>query len=517
MIDANGNQKELYPYNEPSQLPIIPAFDSNGQWIRIPIQMRGRIVWLRTWQVQVGKITLYLLDYNDLINSPPDRGITAELYGGDQELRLQQEIILGMGGWKLLEELQIHPEICHLNEGHAGFVILARIENYMKKHEAGFKQALEATKSGNLFTTHTPVAAGFDRFKPELIEQYLGPILSHFGIEVKDFLTMGRANSNDEQEKFNMAYFATRGTGAANAVSELHGKVSRKLFQPLFPDVPEDKVPVGSVTNGIHVPSWEGRASDELWTKACGENRWFVQWEDLEKGLNNLSDETLWEFRNKNRKRLIEYACKRYSDYLEDIGRSEKEIDKTLQAWRPDVLTLGFARRFATYKRDNLLLQHPEVFLEILKNTEHPAQLIIAGKAHPQDNAGKALVHKWIDFIHQNNLHDHILFLKDYDILIAERLVHGVDVWINNPRRPFEASGTSGMKVLANGGLNLSELDGWRVEAYQTEVGWALVDGNEHGDDPAWDEKEAQDLYRILKEEVIPLYYARNDKGVPEG
>jgi starch phosphorylase len=360
------------------------------------------------------------------------------------------------------------------------------------------------------------VAAGFDRFAPALIEQYLGRYAQEkLGITVHDLLALGRQNPNDSSESFNMAYLAIRGSGAVNGVSRLHGKVSRHIFEPLFPHWPEDEVPVGHVTNGVHMPTWDSAPADDLWTEACGKDRWLETTKTLDQDIRRVSDARLWQFRTAASKSLVEYARERLSRQLISSGASAGEVDLAKQLFHPNALTLGFARRFATYKRPNLLLRNPARLLRLLANPERPVQLIIAGKAHPEDRAGQALIHEWINFIRQPETRPHIVFLSDYDMLLTEHLVQGVDVWINTPRRPWEASGTSGMKVLVNGGINLSELDGWWAEAYTTEVGWALGDGREHGDDPAWDAVEADALYDLLEREVIPEFYTRDESGIP--
>jgi len=517
VIDKDGMQQALYPYNEPGQLPITPLRHPNGEWLRLEIVLPGYSVWLRTWQVQVGRVKLYLLDSNDAANFPAHRGITSELYGGGPELRLKQELLLGIGGWRLLAALGIEPEVCHLNEGHAAFVILERARSFMKLTGQSFEVALAVTRAGNLFTTHTAVAAGFDRFTPALIEQYLKRYAEHqLGIPIHDLLALGRLNPNDPSESFNMAYLAIRGSGAVNGVSRLHGKVSRHLFEPLFPHWPLDEVPVGHVTNGVHVPTWDSVAADELWTNVCGKDRWLRATETLEQDIRNIPDAKLWQLRTDNRKSLIEYARKRLCRQLAASGASIEAVNRAKHLLGPGTLTLGFARRFATYKRPDLLLHDLDRLLHILTNNPHrPVQMILAGKAHPADHAGRALIQKWTQFIDQGTSHPPIIFLADYDMLVAERLVQGVDVWINTPRRPWEASGTSGMKVLVNGGINLSELDGWWAEAYTPEVGWALGDGEEHGDDPAWDAVEAEALYNLLEHEVIPEFYNRNQEGIP--
>ena len=516
VIDKDGAQQALYPYNDPGQLPITPLRQENGEWLRLKIDLPGYSVWLRAWQAQVGRVKLYLLDSNDAANYPAHRGITSELYGGGPELRLKQELLLGIGGWRLLGALGIKPEVCHLNEGHAAFAVLERARSFMEETGQTFTVALAATKAGNLFTTHTAVAAGFDRFAPALIEQYLGVYAEQkLGMTLQDLLALGRQNPNDSSESFNMAYLAIRGSGAVNGVSRLHGRVSRQLFEHLFPHWPEDEVPIGYVTNGVHISSWDSAEADELWTGTCGKDRWLGTTETLGQNICRLSNAKLWQFRLAASKSLVEYTRERLSRQLAASGASPEAVDGAKHLFDPNALIMGFARRFATYKRPNLLLHDPERLLHLLTNRERPVQLIIAGKAHPEDQAGQALIQQWTHFIRRPEARPHVIFLSDYDMLLTERLVQGVDVWINTPRRPWEACGTSGMKILGNGGINLSELDGWWAEAYTPEVGWALGDGQEHGDDPAWDAVEADALYDLLEREVIPEFYSRDENGIP--
>jgi starch phosphorylase len=515
-IDQHGEQQALYPYNDPGQLPIAPLRQPNGEWLRLEIALPGYSVWLRAWQVKVGRVKLYLLDSNDAANFPVHRGITSELYGGGLELRLKQEMLLGIGGWRLLRALGLQPEVCHLNEGHAAFAVLERARTFMEETGQPFEVALAAVRAGNLFTTHTAVAAGFDRFTPALIEQYLGGYAEKkLGIALHDLLALGRQNPDDSSEPFNMAYLAIRGSGAANGVSRLHGKVSRRLFLPLFPRWPEDEIPIGHVTNGVHMPTWDSAEADDLWTGTCGKGPWLGTTEALGQNIRQVSDGRLWQFRTAASKSLVEFARERLSRDLDAAGAPPEEVEAAKHLFDPNALTLGFARRFATYKRPNLLLHNPQRLLCLLTNSERPVQLIIAGKAHPADQAGQALIREWTHFIRRPETRPHAIFLADYDMLLTERLVRGVDVWINTPLRPWEACGTSGMKVLVNGGINLSELDGWWAEAYTPEVGWALGDGQEHGEDPAGDAAEAEALYDLLEREVIPEFYARDGEGIP--
>jgi starch phosphorylase len=515
VIGRGGVQEALYPYNDPGQLPITPLREPNGEWLRLEVRLPGYSVWLRTWQVQVGRTKLYLLDSNDAANFPAHRGITSELYGGGPDLRLKQELTLGIGGWRLLTALGIKPQVCHLNEGHAAFVVLERARQFMEETGQPFETALAVTRAGNIFTTHTAVAAGFDRFAPALIEQYLGHYAGRLGIGTNKLLALGRLDPNDASESFNMAYLAIRGCGAVNGVSRLHEQVSKRLFAPLFPRWPENEVPVAHITNGVHMPSWDSESADELWTGACGKKRWHGSTETLDKEIRSVPDARLWQLRNSNRKLLIEFTRDRLAGELAIGGASGEQVERARHLFDPNALTLGFARRFATYKRPNLLLNDPERLLRLLTNAQHPVQLIIAGKAHPADGAGQAMIREWIQFIMRPEARPHVAFLSDYDMLLTEHLVQGVDVWLNTPRRPWEASGTSGMKALVNGALNLSELDGWWAEAYTPEVGWALGDGREHGDDPARDAIEAGQLYDLLERKVVPEFYARDENGIP--
>ncbi len=461
-LDDAGRQLELYPYNDPTQLPVTPVRDHEGQWLRVDIPFPGRSVALRAWQVQVGRVRLYLLDSNDPLNSPADRGITAELYGGGPEMRLQQEICLGIGGWMLLRRLGVAPDICHLNEGHAAFAILARAFSHMHDHGTSFPEALNATRAGNVFTTHTPVAAGFDRFDPDLLARYVEGAPQTFGIEIGQVLALGRENPGDPEEPFNMAWLAVRGSILVNGVSRLHGEVSRRLFQPLFPRWPIAEVPVISVTNGVHVPSWDSAEADALWARRCGQSRWTGDLEKISEQFRAASDRELWNLRSVSRRNAIRFAREHLQRQLAAAHRPQPELEAARSALDPNTLTIGFARRFTAYKRPNLLLADPDRLHRILSNPHYPVQMLIAGKAHPQDGTGKQMIEEWTRFIRQHpDLFGRIVFIADYDMLVAEQLVQGVDLWINTPRRPWEASGTSGMKVLVNGGLNLSARDGW--------------------------------------------------------
>ncbi len=515
-IDKDGKQEALYPFNDPGQLPIVPVRQPDGEWLRIPIALPGIKLWIRTWQVQVGFVRLYLLDTNDPANPPEYRGITAELYGGGPEVRISQEQVLGMAGWRLLQALHIRPEVCHLNEGHAAFVVLERARSFMGETQQGFDAALAAIRAGNIFTTHTPVEAGFDRFAPDLMERHFRRYAEvGLSLSFRDFLALGRENPDDDAEPFSMANLAVRGSGAVNAVSRLHGEVSRRLFRKLFPRWPTHAVPVGHITNGVRMPSWDSPEADELWTRLCGKNRWCGPEVDIEPRLAKVEPADLWTMRNQARRTLVGYVRQRLARQLAGHGAASSEIRAATRIFDPDFLTIGFARRFATYKRPNLLLSDPARLLSILTSEHRPVQLILAGKAHPDDRAGQALIEEWIHFVRLTGARNRAVFLSDYDVHMTEHLVEGVDLWLNTPRRPWEACGTSGMKVLVNGGLNLSELDGWWAEAYSPDVGWAIGDGAEHGDSPAWDALEAKQLYDLLENDVIPAFYDRDANGVP--
>jgi starch phosphorylase len=518
VIDAHGAQHALYPFNDPAQLPIRPLRRPNGGWVRLTIALPGLKVWVRAWQAQVGRARLYLLDSNDPANPPEHRAITGELYGGGPELRLQQEIVLGIGGWRLLRALGLRPEVCHLNEGHAAFAVLERARAFMSDNRKPFEAALAVTRAGNVFTTHTAVEAAFDRFSSSLMEKYFRRYATEgLGIPFEDLMALGRRDRRDGSQDFGMAYLAMRGSCSVNGVSRLHGDVSRALFQGFFPRWPRKEVPVGHVTNGVHTPTWESRETGTLWSKTCGDARWLGDMDNAEPLLGQADDSSLWRCRAEARRALVQSMRRRLARQRAEQGTPVHEVAEAERMFDFDTLTLGFARRFAPYKRPNLLLLDPERLVRILTDPKRPVQLILAGKAHPQDAGGQALIERWNEFIRRADLRGHVVFLADYDMLLTQELVQGVDVWVNTPRRPWEACGTSGMKVLVNGGLNLSELDGWWAEAYSPAVGWAIGDQQEHGDDPEWDRAEADMLYTLLEREVVPAFYTRDDAGVPTG
>jgi glycogen phosphorylase len=517
LIDGSGMQQEFYPYNEPAGLPVEPVMLPDTGWLRIPLELPGRVVQLRVWQATIGRVKLYLLDSNDMLNSPPDRGITAKLYGGGAEIRLMQEIVLGVGGWRVVEALHPGTEICHVNEGHAAFAIIERARNLALKANIDFWTALWATRAGNVFTTHTPVAAGFDRFPADLLRKYLpyveGEVAAR-GVKIEDILALGRADPSDQNESFNMAFLAQRGSAISIGVSRLHGEVSRQIFQPLFPRWPSCEVPVSYVTNGVHIPTWESAGVSRIWTKVAGRENWHDRPSAEGEPLSGVSDEELWAMRGESRQRVVRVARERLGHHLRGRGIDAETAREAEMVLDPNVLTLGFARRFTEYKRPNLLLSDIERFGRILLSNEHPVQIVVAGKAHAADYVGKEMIREWIDFSQQSRFRRHVVFLEDYDISLAQELVQGVDVWINTPRRPWEACGTSGMKVLMNGGVNCSTLDGWWDEAYVDEVGWAIGDGT-GGAAEQVDAHDASSLYATLEDKIVTEFYDRDAQGLP--
>ena len=512
VIDAEGRQREFYPFNRAGQMPVAPVRDATGRWVRVRVPRPGPPTWLRAWGARVGRVALYLLDSDDPSNTPADRGITAQLYGGGDEVRLLQEMALGIGGWRLLRALGLRPEVCHLNEGHAALVTLERARDFTQETGRSFATALAATRAGNVFTTHTPVESGFDRFPSELFAAYLGAYArDELHITTGELLDLGRARPGDDREPVSMAWLATRGSGAVNAVSRRHGEVSRRIFQPLFPRWPEVQVPVAHVTNGVHVPSWSSAVADGLWSKACGPAPWARPTDEAGRPIARSSDAELWAFRAQSRSVLVDLVRRRLELQLAAAGMGEEALEAARRVLDPDTLTIGMARRFTAYKRPCLLLHDAERFARLLTDGRRPVQIVVAGKAHPRDEEGKGLVQRWIRFVRRGDVRHGAVFLADYDLRLAERLVQGVDLWLNTPRSPWEACGTSGMKVLVNGGVNLSSLDGWWAEAYRPEVGWALEgDGRD-------DARDAAELYGRLEREVVPAFYERDISGLPTG
>ena len=520
VLAQDGSQIEAFPYNDPNSLPIEPVQDEEGGRLRIKISLPGRHLYLRVWRAQVGRVNLFLLDSNDPLNSPWDRAITASLYAPGQELRLIQEIILGVGGWLALKKMGIKPIVCHMNEGHAAFVVLARAYSFMHEEGCSFLEALWATRAGNVFTTHTPVEAGFDRFDRDLLKKYAKHYTDAQGLFPNDLVIMGLKTEKDYSSPFNIAFLAISGSCFVNGVSRLHAQVSKRIFQSRYPRWPENEVPIDYITNGVHIPTWDSPVAQRLWSLSCPTGCG-PESIDYEAGkIARQSDQDIWNFRALARKDLIDYARRRHARQMQEHGASPEEIEAARHVLDPNTLTIGFARRATAYKRTNLLLRDEEKLVSILTNHDRPVQLLMAAKAHPADVAGKEMVKQMANFADRPDVTDRVIFLEDYDIDLAQHLQAGVDLWINTPLRPNEACGTSGMKVLANGGLNLSTLDGWWDEAYEPRVGWLLGDEGDEIEPPAGfgperDDLDARNLYRLLEEEVIPLFYQRDDQGVP--
>ncbi len=517
-LNTEGWQQERYPDNDFYNIPISMVNDSNGHPLTISVDFPGRAVHAQVWRVQVGRIPLYLMDTNIPQNSAADQNITDQLYGGDTEMRLKQELILGIGGLRALTAMGIAPTVCHMNEGHAAFMALERTRMLMQEKGLPYREAQELVAAGNLFTTHTPVPAGFDVFTLEILKTYFADYAATLGLTFDEFLGLGRVNKTDTAEQFNMAVLALRHAHSCNGVSALHGDVTRRMAQAGYPGFPKDEVPVGHVTNGIHTASFISESMEELLNRYLGsqwgENLWDTE---MWAKVDSIPDEELWSIRETSRAELVEYARRRLRQQYEARGVSEHEVRQTQGFLDPHALTIGFARRFATYKRAALLLSDPDRLLRMINHPERPIQFLMAGKAHPRDDGGKELIQKIVQFARRSEARARIIFIEDYDMSVARHLVQGVDVWLNNPRRPMEASGTSGMKILANGGLNCSILDGWWAEAYDddAEAGWAIGKGEDYNDTGYQDHVEAGALYALLEEDIIPLFYNRNADGLP--
>lgn len=517
-LSVDGWQQERYPENDFFNLPLIPETHADGSPVLISVPFPHREVFARIWRIQVGRVPLYLLDTNIPQNTPDDRAITNQLYGGDIEMRIRQEMILGIGGIRALKALGKMPTVCHMNEGHSAFLGLERIRMLMEETGLDFATAREAVAAGNCFTTHTPVPAGNDIFSAHLIEHYLSSYLPALKIDRNEFLGLGRQNPRDQSENFCMTVLAIRLANTSNGVSMLHGQVSRKMWRSIWPEVPEAEVPIFSITNGVHTRTWVSQDMMQLYERYLG-----VQWDErpadhsIWKKVDNIPDAELWRTHERRRERLVAFARRRLKDQLKRRGAPPAEVTRADEALDPDALTIGFARRFATYKRGNLLFRNLERLSSIVNHKDRPVQIIFAGKAHPRDHGGKELIAEILHVARRAEFRRRILFIEDYDINVARRLVQGVDVWLNNPRRPLEASGTSGMKVCCNGGLNLSILDGWWVEGYQYDNGWAIGAGEEYTDLNYQDEVESRSIYDLLEQEIVPLFYNRTSDGLPRG
>lgn len=519
-LNSDGWQRELYPKNDFYNMPIQLEQREDGTPVTVQVDYPGRKVTAQVWRAQVGRLPLFLLDTNIPANSRQDHDITDELYGGDLEMRIQQEIMLGIGGIRALETLGIRPTICHMNEGHSAFLALERIRILMEEQgrqgTLSFAEAREAASAGNVFTTHTPVPAGIDRFPPELMDKYFSDYYPELGLSREEFLALGRRNPADNGEPFSMAVLALRLAAHTNGVSRLHGRVARKMWQSLWPGVPEDEVPTTSITNGVHIPSWISFDMARLYDRYLG-HRWQERPDDqtIWERVDEIPDEELWRTHERRRGRLVAVVLRRLREQLEKQGAPLSEIERAGEVLDPDALTIGFARRFATYKRATLILRDPARLASILNDADRPVQIIFAGKAHPQDNPGKELIQQVIRLCQREEFRRRIVFIEDYDMCVARYLVQGADIWLNTPLRPREASGTSGMKATANGVINMSTLDGWWDEAYQLDTGWAIGRGELYEDLNYQNDVESRAIYGILEKEIVPLFYDRNSNGLP--
>jgi starch phosphorylase len=515
-LNSGGYQQEVYPENDFYNMPIEPVLDKSGNQTVVDVELPGRALHCLLWKLQVGRVTLYLLDTDTPMNSAGDRWITRELYGGDTETRIMQEIVLGIGGLRALHSQNIHPRVYHMNEGHSAFLAIERIAVSMKRHNMTFREALELTRAGNVFTTHTPVPAGIDVFTKDQMEKYFSNYYQKLNISWQEFLNLGWQNGTPKGDGFSMAVCALNLCGEANGVSKLHGSVSRKMWGDLYPQVPFNEIPIGSITNGVHTRSYVSAEMSALFDRYLGP-RWVdnpgdqTVWEKIDL----IPMEELWRTHERRRERLVAFARMRLEKQLRERNAPASEIARAQEILNPETLTIGFARRFATYKRATLLFKDKERLIKILTNPERPIQLVIAGKAHPKDEPGKEFIKEIVKHSNDERLRRHIVFIEDYDVVVARYLVQGVDVWLNNPRRPQEASGTSGMKASANGGLNLSILDGWWDEAYNPNVGWAIGTREEHTDLDYQDEIEANAIYELLEKEVAPKFYDLAKDGLP--
>ena len=517
-LDKDGWQEEEYLDTDISQLPLQIAIGQNGEPIVIEIATRNGPIRAKVWRLNVGRCDLLLLDSNVAGNAPADRGLSSRLYGGNTRMRIRQELLLGVGGFRALRAMGISPGVLHLNEGHSGFAVLEAIRVRMEDEGVDFKTAASQVPREVVFTTHTPVPAGHDRFDADLIEEHLGPLRDQLGLALEDLMGFGRVFSNDFQETFCMTVLGLKLSRRANAVSSLHGEVSRAMWWTLYPGKPEDAVPIGHVTNGVHVPSWLAPQMRRLYVRHLG-----VGWQSRASeistwtAIENVDDGELWETHLSLKSQLLDFARHRAVAQAARRAESRETLARLEKVLSPDALTIGFARRFATYKRANLILADIRRLASLVNDPKRPVQFLFAGKAHPHDEPGKLVLQQIARMMRDTDLGDKFVFIEDYDINVGRYLVQGVDVWLNNPRRPLEASGTSGQKVVLNGGLNLSVLDGWWAEAYDGLNGFSIGSGRTHTNVEMHDKRDGEDLYRVLRDEVIPLYYDRDNDGLPRG
>lgn len=516
-LNIDGWQQEMYPENDFYTMPLRLVNDGEGRPVTISIMLAGREVYAQIWRIEVGRVDLYLLDTNIPQNeSQEDQDLTDQLYGGDLEMRIKQEILLGIGGLRALHALDIQPAVCHMNEGHSAFQALERARMVMECCGLSFEEALSITSASNVFTTHTPVPAGHDYFGADLLDKYFKDFYPLLGITRERFLGLGRVDPTDKDEAFSMTVLALRTSAYANGVSRLHGEVARKMLQDVYPEVPLNEVPIGSVTNGIHTFTWVSHEMGQLFDRYLGP-RWREDPTSMDvwDRANDIPDEELWRTHENRRQRLVVYARNRLVAQLEKRGAPPAEINAGHEVLDPEALTIGFARRFATYKRATLLLRDPERFQRLICDADRPVQFIFSGKAHPHDTAGKEFIREIVQFAREHNCRTRMVFLEDYDMVTARYLVQGVDVWLNTPRRPQEASGTSGMKAALNGAINLSILDGWWAEAYNHHLGWAIGRGEVYADMELQDHIESRALYDLLEKDLIPTFYDRGSDNLP--
>jgi starch phosphorylase len=517
-LNAAGYQQERYPENDFHNMAIEQQKRADGSPTMVEVHLPGRTCYLQLWKCYIGRITLVLLDADTPLNSAVDRKITGELYGGDIETRIQQEIVLGIGGLRAMHALNMHPTVYHMNEGHSAFMALERIAIAMERHQMSFRDALELTRSSNVFTTHTPVPAGIDVFNRELMEKYFSTYFPKLNISWQEFLDLGWQEKTPKGDGFSMAVCALNLSGYANGVSKLHGDVSQQMWANLYPGFLKEEFPISSITNGVHIRSYISKEMSQLYDRYLGP-RWVYEPGDqsIWKRVENIPQEELWRTHERRRERLVAFARQRLQDQLKARGAPPAELAAARDVLNPEALTIGFARRFATYKRATMLFRDLDRLVDILTDKDRPVQILIAGKAHPKDEPGKAFIKDIAQYCRDERLRRHVVFIENYDVVVARYLVQGVDVWLNNPRRPLEASGTSGMKAAANGVLNLSILDGWWDEAYNPQVGWAIGHREEYRDEKYQDEVEAVNLYELLEKDVVPLFYNRSKDDLPRG
>lgn len=515
-LSSDGWQQEKYEENDWYHMPVEPVKTENDEPLKVTVQLDGTPVRIQIWKVNVGVTPLYLLDTNIPENASKCREITSVLYGGDKDMRIRQEIVLGVGGIKALRAMNIDPLIYHMNEGHSWFLAMERIRYLMQEKHLSFEEASQYIWSTTVFTTHTPVPAGNEKFDPVLVHRYLGKSISELGISWKDFLGIGRVIPSDETEPFCMTVAALKYSAFANGVSKLHGRVSRDMWHNIWPELPREEVPITAITNGVHTFSWISHDMKELYESYFGTRYQEKPGElDVWREAFKIPDAELWRIHNRRRERLVFFARKQLKRQLARRGASQMEIKRADQILDPQILTIGFARRFSTYKRGNLIFSDLDRLEKIINNQRFPVQILISGKAHPLDNPGKEIIKLIVTYASEERFRNRIIFLEDYDINVARYLVQGVDVWLNNPRRPQEASGTSGMKAALNGALNLSILDGWWVEGYNDDTGFKIGNGEEYDNVETQDRLESEMLYTTLEREVIPLFYERNEIGLP--